>query len=990
MKNRIFFMALGLVFGACASSSDDAGLGKCWRNVEPAARTKLAEYAKAAEGWRAHVDHSKYLLRGQFFYGLERNNDLHIFYERPLLQDSSLAAFNERGHMLNPESWKRTVSVAREQRLDAFAFFPTNPGCWDLLPRSVMPDGEIPIMGEFHSGDRAKGVKHCADVAGRLLEAPNAFKINGKIVMSCYPAAGWSNPAAIDFWPQLKAEVETRYGKDKFAFLPYLWLFDATDLNKGRITVETLERTREHLRDVLRKTDGVFYWMTQMVSVNPKGHDEIVVPLVKSVLAEPEFKDKLYGIGYWQGHENAYRCGGGDINSVGFRRILASLKAIDRARPDFSVGFEWDEQNENTHFRPTISNGFTTQRLMRYFSDRANARKLEPMTRDAQATDVPNLMVSYRKMVEAGDAVEVQVVNVPDGTQPAGPWTVSCVWKDESGKVVKSFEPQTLSATDCELVAFKISSVDLLSFRVLSPELTVSAPGRETQVFADGFWPLSLTPNRCGDMKWVRTALRDLPRGVKGTLAASAPNADGVVEVTGSIAGPKTFKTIEVLEDSDSLYIYDPKNPNPDYENRVTLRLAFYAMPNFWKHHSATGRISVVGAPGVKLWESNPLYTKRVKDGWIVRQSSKALNFLNKHYMEMSAAEAQTAVVKIELDNAFPKLEIPVKDILAHDRLTFAGPEGSQMAIARERTVYRVPPPAGVKSASFKFTMKPWNPLTVLRLQAVDEESRVWRGRAVVRPLSEGKPQTFVVYDMVSETPRTVTTDSARVVNLKYDFAGAVDDAYYSSVWRNLPLVSGGGIGLLTYVGCGDMREYGNALGVKRPVLDKYPGHNQTRAVPFKEQDGSTSLLFDGCSYASLPVKVLSRYAGFEISMRVFPTDLKGLEGLLDTDHLGLRFYLKDGVPTAFIALANEYAKRGIDDPQGTTVTGPKLKLNEWNEVKLNWDQRNLWIEVNGAVGEKLPCTGYMHNPAAMAVGVYLNGCHFFHGRLADLRLTTR
>jgi len=985
-----WMMALLAAALGCSLHADDAGLGLCWRNIDSAAKARIAEYVETAKGWRGHVDHPKYLVRGQFFYGLERDNDIHIFYERPLLQDSSLAKFNERGHMLNPESWKRTVSVARDQRLDGFAFFPTNPGCWDLLPRSVMPGGEIPIMGEFHSGDVAKGVKHCADVAGRLLAAPNAFRINGKVVMSCYPAVGWSNSAAIDFWPKLKAEVEARYGKDRFAFMPYLWLFNFEDLNQGRITVETLERTREYLREVLRKTDGVFYWMTQILSTNPRGHDEVVVPLVKSVLAEPEFKDKFYGIGYWQGHENAYRCGGGDINSFGFRRLLATLQTIDRSSPDFSIGFEWDEQNENTHFRPTVSNGFTTQRLMRYFSDRASGRKLEPMARDVQVKDVPNLMVAYRKMVEAGDAVEVQVVNVPDGTQPEGPWTISCVWKDAEGKVVRSFEPQKLSTDECGMVAFTVSSVDLLDARVIYPELTVSAPGVAPMTFADGFWPLSLTPNRCGDMKWVRTSLRDIPKDVRGGLQVGKLNTEGVVEVRGSIAGPVNFRSIEVLEDSDSVYYYDVKDPNPNWEERVMLKLAFYANPHFWKHHSATGRITVVGASGVKLWESNPDYAKRMADGWIVNQSNKALNFLNKHYLEMSTEAAQTAVVKIELDDAFPKLDIPVKDILKHDRLTFAGPEVSQLAIARERTTYLVPEPAMVKSAEFKFAMKPWNPLTVLRLQAVDEHYRVWRGQAVVRPATSGKQIDFTVYDVVSDSPRKVTADAAQVVDLHYDFAGAVDDAYYSFGWRNLPLVSGGGINLLTYVGCGDMREYGNALGVKRANLDKYTGRDQTRAVPYREVDGSMSLKFDGCAYATLPVKVLSRYAGYELSMKLLPTELKGFEGLIDTDHLGLRFYLQDGVPKAFVALYNEYVKRGIDDPQGPRVEGPKLKLGEWNDVKLICDQRHLWIEVNGVAGEKCPCSGYMHNPAVMAVGVYLTGYHFFHGRLADLRLKLR
>ena len=975
-----FFCCLGL-----PAKDKYEGLGKVWRNVEPDARALLTELEKAAAKWKPHVDHSKFLVRGQFFYGLERTKDLHIFYERPLLQDSSIGKFGERGHMLNPESWRRTVSVAREQGLDAFAFFPTNPGCWDLLPRSVMPGGEIPIMGEFHNGDRARGVKHCADVAGRMLAAPNAFRIDGKVVMSCYPAAGWSNAEAIDFWPKLKAEVEARYGKDKFAFMPYLWLFNSADLNKGKMTVETIENTRRHIREVLRKTDGVFYWLTQMVGANHVGHTEVVVPIVKSVLAEPEFKDKFYGIGYWQGHENAYRCGTGDIPSMGFRRLLGALRAIEEAAPDFSVGFEWDEQNENTHFRPTVSNGFTTQRLMRYFSDKVNGRKLKPLPRDEAVTDVPNIMVAYRKMVEAGEPVSFQVLNVPDGTQGSTPWTVSMVWKNGAGKVVKSFPAKSLSAESCDIEVFTMSSVDLVGEEVLYPELTVSSGDGRKQVFSDGFWPLSVAANRCADMKWVRTALRDVPRGVRGAITVGPARKDGTVEVSGKIEGQARFRSIEVLEDSDSVYFYDAKAPDSRPDDQVRLKIALYAMPCFWKHHSGTGMIAVLDAPGARLWESDPYYAKRGHNCWRINQSNKSLNFLNKHYIEMSAAAAKSATVLIDLPDCFPRKEIAVADVVANDRYTFAGPCGSQIAISRERTQYNIPPPAMVEAASFKFIMKPWNPMTLLRLQAVDENYRVWRGKAVVRTAPSGKKVVFSVYDQIDKARREVSAPASRVVRLSYDFSKTDDDAYYSSYWRNLPLVSGGGVGLLTYVGSGDAREYGNALGVRRPNLCALPGCEQTRAVPYKEEDGTTTLSFDGCSFASVPVKAMSSHAGFSISMRLLPLGMKGEEGLLDSDHMGLRLYLKDGVPNMSLSLQNEYARRGIDDPQGPTLTGPRLRKGEWNDLKVNMDQRHAWIEVNGVSGERVPCMGNTHNPAAMAFGVKFSGLGFFHGRLASL-----
>ena len=353
----------------------------------------------------------------------------------------------------------------------------------------------------------------------------------------------------------------------------------------------------------------------------------------------------------------------------------------------------------------------------------------------------------------------------------------------------------------------------------------------------------------------------------------------------------------------------------------------------------------------------------------------------------MSAEDAKTASLLIDLPDCFPKKKVPVASVVADDRYTFAGPCGSQIAVSRELTPWRVPNPAMVSDAAFKFVMKPWNPLTVLRLQAVDEDYRVWRGKALLRPLPAAGETSFMVFDRVADEPKKITVPSPQVVRLSYGFGNSKDDAYYSEPWRNLPFVSGGGVGLLTYVGCGDAREYGNALGVRRPNLEPFPGRDRTRAVPFREANGSTTLSFDGCSFASIPVKAISSQSGFSISMRIMPLGMEGEEGLLDSGNLGFCLYLDNGVPKVFLSLMNFYLRRGIDDPQGPSAVGPKLRKGEWTDLKVNMDQQSLWIEVNGVAGERVPCSGYGHNPAAMAFGVKFNGLRFFRGRLASLSI---
>ena len=93
-----------------------------------------------------------------------------------------------------------------------------------------------------------------------------------------------------------------------------------------------------------------------------------------------------------------------------------------------------DEENENTHFRPTVCNGFSAARILRYFADRSVGRALDVLPGDD--VTIPNLIVSYRKSLVAGEPIEVEVRNVPDGTFKGVAFDVAFAWCDRDGKVV--------------------------------------------------------------------------------------------------------------------------------------------------------------------------------------------------------------------------------------------------------------------------------------------------------------------------------------------------------------------------------------------------------------------------------------------------------------------------------------------------------------------------------------------------------------------------
>jgi lysophospholipase L1-like esterase len=307
------------------------------------------------------------------------------------------------------------------------------------------------------------------------------------------------------------------------------------------------------------------------------------------------------------------------------------------------------------------------------------------------------------------------------------------------------------------------------------------------------------------------------------------------------------------------------------------------------------------------------------------------------------------------------------------------------LVVVRELSQIGMPPPCNVKSAKFSFKFKPRNPLAPIRIQMVDENYRIWRGKAVSLNRASGRKETFAVYDMKAQTNRLVSVDSSRIVKLAYRFDSSHADAYYPPVWKDIPIVGGGGAGLLSGFGCGNSRRYGHGVAVGKFALNSGENSNQTAPRLVREKEGFTALDFDGSSFASMPLQAIPIYAGFEVRMKLMPMRMDGEEGLIDSGNQGFQLYLDKGVPSAFVALGNLIAERGVNETQGVTVYGPKLKRNEWNELVYRFDQRHAWIEVNGVAGEKKPCMGYMSNADVAAIGVAIKSLKFFRGKIAAI-----
>lgn len=988
----VVLAAVALLAAVVRGARDAELLRPCYRNVSGDAKAELVRLARVGAAWKPSDGRTRMFVRGQFYYGNQYAHYIHAWYERPLHQDSSMSASNEQGRMLNEKSWRRTVQTAREMKLDGFAFFPMNPGCMDLFPRSQMPGATVPLLMQFTSSNLAGGFDECVRLAERYRAMPNAYRLDGKPVIVGYPEIAVGDTRMLDVWKGYRRTLAEKFGADSFVIMPSVRLFDFHDLDRPSMELPVIRKVQERIREVLRAFDGLYIGQWECSWGPPanlaKPTDEIVTPLVRGVLAEPEFRGKHLGYEFYQAHENPYRRVA-DLPSGGLTRLMTALASIEKMQPDFAFGSEWDEENENVHFRPTVSNGQTTQRIMRYFADRMAGVAPTPYPGDTD-TSVPNVIVAYRKMLAVGEPAEVQVACVPDGTAE-GDYTVSFRWKTPDGATVRSYGPVRLPSRICKVQSFMTPSTELADHRLLLPELTVQSAKGIRQVFADGFWPMSIEATRVLDNKWVRQALREICTDVEGTLEIGAKAPDGTYEVRGRVKGPRKFRSIEVLETSDSVYMHDAKE-----EQRTDGELimaSFHALGDFWRMHSPTGWVRLLGAPHAEPHAGNPSYA--VAGGpmeWLLpTRSMPQWNFFSDYGFRVSPDELETAELEIGLLPELGVKRVRVSDVVRKGTYSFALPGGGQVVVRRKLVRADIPPPPLVDSCVFSFRMQPLDPAANLRLQVVDEDYRIWRGPWATFYRPSGKTETIHVYDETSCRTQSVKVDRSRLYALRYDFGKCRGDMVDTLGGRSdSPCVFGGSIARVTGVGAG-YGAYQNVLSEGVPNYASLPGGDDTAPRAVQEADGGWSLRFTNSNYASLPMQFVPRHSGFELSMRILPEDGNGVSWLLDSGNVGFQLFLRDGVPEAFLSFSDEMFRAGVNETAGIRVKGARLDIGRWNALKVVFTQNEAWIEVNGVAGPKVAGRGHENNPLVMALGCSHGGRGgFFRGRLADLRMLPR
>ena len=974
-------LSVGVAFGGDGRGPGGENiLRKAW-TCTPEAEALLAHWREEAKAYKPAAGRTAIFARGQLKYGAERSDFLHAWYERPLHQNTNYQKEDPESPFLNIPAWRKTVETIRLGKMDGLGVCISSSSRGYVIPRSVIPGGETTILVELPYAYHDGSIANYVEVAEKAMNMPNSFRIDGKVVLTRYPKV---NEDQLDKAEAVRKALDAKFGKDKFIVIYYVGAFDGS-LPDGPMTADALLQAREHLRRVLRKTDGIFmadwsvYWPRRY---NAAFERNVVTPLLQAVLSEPEFAGKKYlGMPISPGHENCYRwCY--SLDSTGTTMMTERMETMTTLRPDFVLCCEWDEENENTHLRPTISNGYVHQRLLRHFADKWAGRAFEVFPGDD--TSIPNLVLSYRKSLIAGEPIEAEVRNIPDGTFKGQTFTVSLRWRNREGRIVKSYPAQKVSADTLENAWFVSPASELAAERVVVPELEVAWDGGRYEK-RSGFWPLDINAVRSLDFKWVKQALREQAPGVEGSVAAGEKGADGKYSISGKVKSGTKLRSIEVLEGPDTVYMYDPDMAYSIPSGKIAFRFEYQGYG--CATNIVSGRITVRNASGVELVKTsarNRVF-ENASDGWIVKKGRWLNVWPRRLFFYVPESSVATGELEVDLGPVF-KETFRLADAMAKDVVGVAGPFGSNFVLTRYLTQKAIPPPCGVASAEFSFKMNPIAKTSVLRLQTVDENDRVWRSEPIALGKPSGATKTFHVFERDLEKVSEITLDASLLDEPSYDFGDERGSVLSSPAGRAFWGILGGHVPQVTGFGTGESA-YGNI--VASYVKPNMPGWEDTAPTRAAGPDGKTALHFKGCESAALPQQLFPMFAGFELNFKVKPDVVEGTYALVGAGTTACEVFMKDGIVLANYFAACRYARQ-----QGSLVRakGPQTPLvaGKWSLVRIVFDQSEFYVEVDGQKGKPVKASAYQHNARYTALGAANHHPCFFRGALSELSFRVR
>ncbi|MBR7104848.1 MAG: hypothetical protein IKC65_07885 [Lentisphaeria bacterium] len=912
--------------------------------------------------------------QGQCYAITEREHGyLNRWNDQPLLLDTSLAWGGRNKSTWTQEQFDRSIKEMLDYGFDGFTNFPetyNRLGTMALAAKSKVPGAKVfPVIGYYFYPYSEKEVMP-------LVMKTSGFKYKGSPVIFAYKTAK-SNRTPAELAKKL-ARLRKTYGH----FLVMCDLDFLTRLqnpyNAGSApSPQMLDEFREQIRSWLRVADGIYFGELHMLikaegeerNFNTKFYKNCIIPLMKSVLNEPEFKGrKFFGLCAINGHENNYQWGY-YVSHNGTRTLRESFLAALAANPDYINFAEWDEWNENTSIAPTFRSAYATKRILRYLFAGAKNKKYTALPQDDLS--IPNLIISCRSTLALGEKLRFEVLNVPD-PGISGKTTFELTLKSIDGKILHRFPKKSLDQSKLADIELTYPTEKLAGERAVLLSLKTHYKGK-TQVWEEGLPFVELRPANNWQYRWNKIPLRDLLKLDKAELKLTERTADGRQKFKVTFSGKEKIAYAVTLADNDAVQVYDPSGFE-EYWREGDDNLLFgisFASPRDIRTNGT------IKASGVR--EPEWRHVTSVKKGAeypLVRISDFCRNTL----LRVKRTDMKDA--RLEFNSPQFKAVVPLDTVMKKGIYSVTGEYGRNVTVRRLAYQSYYPRTRLNKTAaSYESSVLLHSPQTILHTFIVSTSGRVYRTRPVCTAAEKGKTAGTVVLSITQKKAVKLTLPACQLPRLEYDFSPVAGSLLSNRAndCRRYGIL-GAPASLVTFLNRG-AGLYGYPFRFERSLRDV-----RHTAPARLQEEGKYFLRFTPGSCVVFPQGVLPRTSGYNIELEIRPQKIAGRQVFFSHRHGGstpgslwLTITPDGKLRGDFAGLS--YVHTGIE-------TNLKITPGKWNNVKVFHRVDSIEFEVNGKKSGRYSCVSPGRYETALMLGGFPG--QWFHGDLRKLVIDCR
>ena len=911
--------------------------------------------------------------------------------DQPLLVDSDIPYDTNRKGLRKRQFWGDYHSMAdidsmfaegKDYGLDGFAFFPAphRIDLWRAQDSAVEGVALVPIIN--FTGLMGLGVDR--DIAQLKIALANKRgpEVNGKKLILSYWCDRSNKPE------QLKEKLDKAHAElgDGFVFMcATSWDVGNFEWRRtGRLSETTKAKLKNRFRDYLRVSDGIIldgtmanHAITNSTRVFSAGYHREVCRFARETVDEPEFRDKkLLGFTLSLGHQNAYGQSF-TANAMGTETLRQSFENVIAAKPDVILIPEWDECNESTSWKPTLYNGYSTKRLYRYYDSLMRGRPQTVMKGDD--TSVPNLIVSYRRLVAPGEWLYFEVVNVPDGARDG---TVSCALDltDENGETIWELPAKELREDELSSAWWDVPSEDLAEkARAVGVRLRWRKNFFVRGTIDEGLHPIDIAPANSWCLKDVKQPIRDLAPVTDCSFGWEGEN------VRAEVSCDEPIRHAMLVGNGWIQYIHNPSSECSRFReddvyavfevSSCAPKLIDLNQPDF----------SYV-VPGVS--EAEWLCQKDVTNGDTYRTDFICTSS-DPIYLRLPKARLGDAKLQIDFRGSKNGTSVDFRGEVdlqkAFDERAYAvGTTGTvEFAVARFGLQSRYP--SALATHEFSFEVKPDADRLSMAycLQLVTMSGKTWRSRPLVREPSS-QVMTTRVWSALRQKAVDVRLPRARVPRLAYDFSPRAGDVVpVKSGERHFFGLAGAPQSMVTLWNRGS-----EVTGCFDPRGAIFGTTCETHPVRERGTDGEWALVFNGKrTYVSLPHETLPQWAGSVVTLEV-NQDTVGASR--QETVLCSRRSNRCGVFDLVLDKGEPVLRCLSVDTLASTVSmelrsGVKLSPGVWHRLEIRNDAEMLTLTVDGrSISKPLRMPGIFMNTGIIG-GAEKNNTSFFTGKIRRL-----